>query len=172
MKHPANSNIYVCRGEFLAWILGDRQGIRQAALHALGVRTTHFHHDLHSRGHGQYLLRALEAQQPQLLWTRLAGPCVGSGNRHDNSRTDNLMHPVREQLGGQRFCVIESNARSQARNLRPVASALQHLNVTRRNFCNYQSLTEREAPPCKAVILSQRFRQSRFACRHCSNTGR
>ncbi|CAJ1434401.1 unnamed protein product [Effrenium voratum] len=33
------------------------------------------------------------------------------------------------------------------------ASALQRLNVTRHHFCNYQSLTEREALPCKAVIL-------------------
>ena len=59
MKHGSVKNV--------VWVFSDRSGMRQEALQQHGLRTIHFHHDLHFRG-----AQMLETMRPALLWMRLA----------------------------------------------------------------------------------------------------
>ena len=108
-RPPAPSHgSYVGRGaEVLAWILCDRLGHRQQALHDLGVRTMHHYHDLHSHGHGCAMQDALKNQKPELLWVHLAGPAAGSGNKRDNARTELMAKLIHQQLNEERYCVLD-----------------------------------------------------------------
>ena len=101
----------------LVWIVSDVQGLRQHSFSNLGCRVISIWFGLHSKGKLQAMLNSLEDQKPRLLWIRLHGPCVGSGNRHDASRSANVAQLIFRQVSLGGLVVMEANARSEAWNL-------------------------------------------------------
>ena len=87
----------------LAWIVSDKNAERQSVLQTHWYTTSHFHHDLHSKGHLSYLLQRIQQQRPSLLWVRLAGPVPGSGNKCDAQRTLHLCALVQAHAQHQGF---------------------------------------------------------------------
>ena len=120
------------------------------------------HHDLHSRSHCVRLLQALSNDRPSLLWVRLAGPCAGSGNRKDASRTAHLCELINLQKSAPRGVVIEANARSQVWNMQHLQLLTSSLWVTEHAWCRYE-VTQHK--PCNTIIrLATNFPMSSKSC--------
>ena len=147
MKHLVST-----KAENLAWIFSDKAGLRQRLLQELGIRTVHFHHDLHSRSQCQSLLNELALQCPSLLWIRFAGPCAGSGNRHDALRAEHLVRVLNQQKAEQRLVVVEASERSQVWNLQAVKECMSSLLSTVHQWCNYESGSTNSLQPCCSRI--------------------
>ena len=146
----------------LAWVISDKEGLRQRLLQQLGMRTFNVHHDLHSRAHCVRMLQALANDRPALLWVRLAGPCAGSGNRRDASRTAHLCEMISLQKSASRGVVIEANARSQVWNMQHLQLLTPNLWVTDHAWCRYEGSHSR---PCSSVIrLATNFPMSSKSC--------
>ena len=149
----------------LAWVISDKDGLRQRLLQQLGFRTQNIHHDLHSKGHCNRLLQALSTEQPLCLWVRLAGPCAGSGNKQDAARTSHLCALISAQRSALRMVIVEANGRSQVWNMRHVQSMLSNLCVTEHAWCRYESGHDM---PCSTVVrLATSFQMQSKLC-HCS----
>ena len=142
--------------EGLAWVFSDKAGLRQRLLQEYGLKTMHFHHDLHSRSQCQDILSQLEHQGPLLLWIRFAGPCAGSGNKHDALRAEHLFRLVRQQCQKGLPVVIEASERSQVWNLQVVKQCAPLLHATLHQWCNYEQLRHGHDLPCcsKLKLLS------------------
>ena len=148
-----------------AWIISDKSAERQQILQALGFRTIHFHHDLHSKGHLSYMLRRMQIQRPRLLWIRLAGPCAGSGNKQDASRTVHLCELASSQcaLGGA--VIVEANVRSQGWNMQVIKNLLEGMSVSQHSWCRYESCLEPHELRCNSVVqLATNFPFSSRVC--------
>ena len=120
----------------LVWIFSDKAGLRQRIFQSHRHRTLHFHHDLHSRLQCQRLLNELSLQSPMLLWIRLAGPCAGSGNKHDACRAEHLVRLINQQKASGRHVVVDASERSQVWNLQAVRECVASLFSTTHQWCN------------------------------------
>ena len=136
----------------VAWVLSDKAGLRQSVLQTRGYTTMGFHHDLHSKKHLHEMLQALTAQQPAVMWIRLAGPAAGSGNRVDSRRTDNLIRIARAQQSAGRSLVLEANAKSGAWHMQAVQELCLTLHTSLHRWCRHERLLPNEAVPCNAVF--------------------
>ena len=159
------------RADRLAWIMSDKGGLRQQLLQDFQFRTVHFHHDLHSRAQAQRMLNELCLQSPDLLWVRLAGPCVGSGNKMDALRAEHLCRLINQQSHDSRLVVVEANERSQVWNLQAVRECMAGLQLTLHQMCNYETLKSADDfPSCSRWKLLTNFQiQDKGACL-CGNT--
>ena len=135
-----------------AVVVSDKSGIRQVVLHELGFRTLNIHHDLHSRGHYEHLRDQFATMRPKVMWIRLAGPCVGSGNKRDSQRTMHLCNLAEQQLSAQGVLVLEANARSQAWHLKEVQVLTQKLFLTEHVCCRYEGVVAKGGVPCNTVL--------------------
>lgn len=154
MMKPDSSN----QADSLAWVFSDKAGLRQHLLQQLGLRTVHFHHDLHSRAQCQRLVNEMFHQCPLVLWIRFAGPCAGSGNRHDAVRAENLTRIIRNQCQAKRYVVIEASERSQVWNLQAVTECMRELLSTNHQWCNYEpELRAGQNPCCSRIRLLTNF---------------
>ena len=140
------------RTEPVAWIFSDQCGLRQLLLQEFGFKTIHFYHDLHSRNQCQILLTEHALQKPALVWIRFAGPCAGSGNKHDALRSEHLVRIVHQQKTSNGVVVIEASERSQAWNLQAVREILEELHTSQHRWCNYETLDSADAEPCCSCI--------------------
>ena len=146
----------------LAWIVSDKAGLRQRLLQRLGFLTNSIHHDLHSKGHRDRLLQTLSIDRPRCLWVRLAGPCAGSGNKHDAARTAHLCEVIGSQQSAARMVVVEANARSQVWNMQSVKALLPGLCVTEHCWCQYEGVQEVK---CSTVVrLATNFHMKSKLC--------
>ena len=92
------------------------------------------------------LLRMLEQERPVLLWVRLAGPCSGSGNRHDASRTAHLCALIQAQTSQGLSAAVEANVRGQVWNMQTIKPTVAGLHVSRHSWCRH------EVPRAAAVV--------------------
>ena len=138
----------------IAWIISDKNAERQSVLQSHGYTTSHFHHDLHSKGHLTYLLQLMQQQQPSLLWVRLAGPVAGSGNKVDSQRTLHLCALVQAQHSLAGVVVLEANPRSQVWNMQVIKGLINGLTVSQHSWCRYETLSHSGSDyiPCNSVV--------------------
>ena len=137
--------------DILAWVFSDKAGLRHRLLQEYGLKglkTMHFHHDLHSRSQCQDIPSQLEHQGPFLLWIRFAGPCAGAGNKHDALRAEHLFCLVRQQCQNGLPVVIEASERSQVWNLQVVKQCAPLLHSSLHQWCNYERLRHGHDLPC------------------------
>ena len=149
----------------LVWIISDKSGVRQTLFRELEFDTVSMHHDLHSRAHYNTLVSTLKVYKPCLLWVRLAGPCSGSGNKRDASRTSHLCALIQAQqaLGGS--VLIEANARSLSWNMVPVQGLIDGMTVTRHSWCRHEPSSSTNFVPCNSVFqLATNFPMSSMPC--------
>ena len=164
---PNSSHDSLDVGKPLAWVVSDKAGLRQRLLQRLGFLTNNIHHDLHSKGHRDRLLQALSIDKPRCLWVRLAGPCAGSGNKHDAARTAHLCAIIGSQQSAARMVVVEANARSQVWNMQSVRALLPGLCVTEHCWCQYEGAQE---VSCSTVVrLATNFHMESRLCNCSSN---
>ena len=142
----------ISRVDNLAWVFSDKFGLRQRLLQELNFRTLHFYHDLHSRSQCQRLLNEIVLQRPLVLWIRFAGPCVGSGNRQDALRAENLIRILSCQRNANRFVIVEASERSQVWNLQCVRDCTKTLLQTSHRWCRYENVLK--SNKCHAVPRS------------------
>ena len=135
-----------------AWILNDQGGDRQAVFQALGFTTTHYQHDLHSKGHVRYLLNKLEVEVPSVIWVRLGGPNCGTGNKHDTLRAEHLCSLAERQQRDGRLVVLEANAKNLAWNLRSIQRLVEGLSVTEHAWCAHEKTLGAGSIPCNSLI--------------------
>jgi len=88
-SHPNSVNVLQAP---VVWIISDVQGLRQHVFLELGAKVINVWFDLHSKGQLESLQNSLESQRPELVWVRLHGPCIGSGNRRDNASAKFVTH--------------------------------------------------------------------------------
>ena len=149
-------------GGLLVWVISDKDGLRQRLLQSMGFRTFSIHHDLHSKGHCVRLLQALSNDKPSCLWIRLAGPCAGTGNKRDASRTSHLCDLVNSQISFGRVFVLEANTRSQVWNMQHILALMPSLQVTEHAWCRYET---NQVKPCNTVIrLATNFNMHSRLC--------
>ena len=86
--------------ECVVWVFSDRQGLRQSLLQQFGLKTIHYHHDLHSR------------QQADRSNCRSPG-FFGSDLLGLQQEQENLVRLVRCQIDQGGGVVMEANALSQ-----------------------------------------------------------
>ena len=106
-----------------------------------------------------------------MLWIRLAGPCMGSGNARDGKRMEFLCRLVQLQLSLGKHVLLDANLRSCAWSLRPLRELLTQgsLHDSRHKWCRYLSdATSDSAAKCFAVtgVVTSWPLQSRSDC-HC-----
>ena len=149
-----------------AWVFNDQVGTRQSVFQALGYRTTHYQHDLHSKGHVRYLLNKLDVDSPSVLWIRLGGPNCGSGNKHDTLRAEHLCAIAERQQQAGRLVVIEASSRNLAWNLRSIQRYVERLQVTDHAWCHHETLCVSRTP-CNSLvrIAANVGLQARFCCK-------
>ena len=148
-----------------AWVVSDRSGLRQRVLQLNNFNpVTALHHDLHSRGKLCSMMDRLNADKPCLLWVRLAGPAMGSGNRRDDQRSTFLARLILEQLGSGRHVLLEGNVRSQGWNLRAIKE-LEHCDMREslHAWCRHQSSAQ-DACSATTRILSDLAIHSTSEC--------
>ena len=155
----------------LVWIFSDTGGLRQRLFQRHGFRTIHMYHDLHSRKQCQDLLNELDTQKPQLLWIRFAGPCAGSGNKHDALRAEHLVRMINVQRSSGRSVVVEASERSQVWNLQAVRECMSELCQTSHQWCNYEKESANQHAPCcsRLKLLTSFPMPDRSQC-SCSST--
>ena len=157
-SHPNSVNVLQAP---VVWVISDVQGLRQHVFLELGAKVINVWFDLHSKGQLESLQNSLESQRPELVWVRLHGPCIGSGNRRDNARAQNLSRIISLQsnLGGK--VLLEANVRSQAWNLQAFRAFSEVFNHSLHKACRYCP-----AVPCHMItqILSNFPLESRADC--------
>ena len=129
----------------MVWIFNDdANGARQKLFNGLkpcgssqSLLTMNWNRNLHSRSQLDSLLNTLSVQRPELIWWKLAGPCIGSGNRKDRRRAEHLQRIVAQQLREGRHVILEGNVRNEAWNLKPISELVDSLSVSRHQWCNY-----------------------------------
>ena len=136
----------------LAWVFSDKVGLRQRLLQEINFRTVHFYHDLHSRSQCQRLLNDLAHQCPLVLWIRFAGPCVGSGNKQDALRAENLVRLLAKQKSSNRYLIVEASDRSQVWNLQAVREFAVTLLQTTHQWCHYETNLKPGDMPCSSKL--------------------
>ena len=136
----------------LAWVFSDKVGQRQRLLQEINFRTVHFYHDLHSRSQCQRLLNDLAHQCPLVLWIRFAGPCVGSGNKQDALRAENLVRLLAKQKSSNRYLIVEASDRSQVWNLQAVREFAVTLLQTTHQWCHYETNLKPGDMPCSSKL--------------------
>ena len=77
-----------------------------------------------------------------------AGPCAGSGNKHDALRAEHLFRLVRQQCQKGLPVVIEASERSQVWNLQVVKQRAPLLHSSLHQWCNYEQLRHGHVFPC------------------------
>ena len=74
-----------------AWLINDQMGARQQVLDTCQVQSVGLDRIMHSRGELDLALQRMAVEKPELLWIRLAGWGIGSGNRVDRARATLLV---------------------------------------------------------------------------------
>ena len=126
----------------LIWVVSDRSGIRQQLAQTLGFASQSFVFDLHSQSHFAAMRAQLEAQKPWLLWVRLHGPAMRSGNRRDDRRAQFLQRLIRMQVDAKRIAILDGNLRSEGWNLQAVKELSAVMHEALHRWCRHQSLHE------------------------------
>ena len=121
----------------LVWIISDVQGLRQHVFLRYGCKVISVWFDLHSKQQLSNLINSLESERPFLVWIRLHGPCMGSGNRRDAARSLNMSQLIARQnaLGGR--VVLEANIRSQAWNMQAFRPLVETFMCSLHRACRY-----------------------------------
>ena len=132
------------------WIFHDQFGSRQTSLRKYGVQCTEFDKPMHSFGQLLHLKRLLAHQKPDLIYVRLAGAGIGSGNKKDVRRALFLTQLLLLQKQEGRHVLIEARNNSEAWSLAPYVELLKTLRITQHKWCNYGILIDGKTP-CSAV---------------------
>ena len=136
------------KSDNLVWVISDRSGIRQQVVHQQGMKVLSIAHDLHSQGHYQYLTLQMQEQKPAIVWIRLQGPAMGSGNRRDDRRAQFMQRLIRQQIDSGRVALLDGNVRSCGWNLMAIEELRSVMHESIFAWCRFQAV-ENEA--CKAV---------------------
>jgi hypothetical protein len=128
----------------LVWVFNDEMGLRQQLFQGLGMQTQQYDHKLHSKGHLNLMLQRQQTSKPDLLWIKLAGPCIGSNNKRDRQRANNLQRLVMQQISLGNHVVLEANAKNPCWQIDSI-SELTHaavdgkpvLTLSQHRWCNY-----------------------------------
>ena len=118
-KAPVTIEVGAKARPILVHLYDDENGIRQQALHDIGIRTFAVHVARNnSHEHLRHQLLQLELQRPSLIWLRIRGPCTLRGDRHDQRRSRTGQAVVLEQLRRQGDLIVEGGSRDPAWGLR------------------------------------------------------
>ena len=112
-------------------------GARQTLLKEGMVQSTHVDRTMHSRGEANLLMQQMDVQKPDLLWIRLAGYAIGSGNKVDRKRANTLVDLANKQLNEDRKLLLEADVHCGAWTLIEYQELCKRLQVTRHAWCNY-----------------------------------
>ena len=118
-------------------MINDQMGARQTLLKEGLVQSTHVDRTMHSRGEANLLMQQMDVQKPDLLWIRLAGYAIGSGNKVDRKRANTLVDLANKQLNDGRKLLIEADVHCGAWTLIEYQELCKRLTTTKHAWCNY-----------------------------------
>ena len=97
--------------------------------------TSHFHHDLHGKGHLSYVLQRIQQQRPSLLWVRLAGPVPRVA----------VINVTRSAL----YTYVLS-----FRPMHSIRGLMNGLTISQHSWCKYETLgaSDSKFVPCNSVV--------------------
>jgi hypothetical protein len=112
-------------------MINDQMGARQTLLKEGMMQTTHVDRTMHSRGEANLLVQQMDVQKPDLLWIRLAGYAIGSGNKVDRKRAGTLVDLANKQLNEERKLLLEADVHCGAWTLIEYQELCKRLKVTK-----------------------------------------